>query len=1307
MLFSQKKASQFYFTNINSDSGLSENNVNAIIQDSRGFMWFGTKNRLNRYDGISIKVFDCYDPILNKRNNNVSSLYEDDNRQLWIGTDKGVFIYNPEFESFSFFNDTCTTGTRITDWISDIRSDNDGNIWIIAPNQGLFRYNTGKKKLFRYFAKSVAFPIYGNPQSLYIEQDGRIWIGTNGDGVHLYNKYTDTFTRLLGNKNGSTLTGENIYTLCDYGEELLIGIHEGELKKLNKKTNTLTIVDSPEVHRKIIRSVDVFEGDIWVGTQAGLFIIDEGKRTTLHIKENTNRPHALSDNTILKIYRDRENGIWIATSFGGVDYLPERGMQFERYLLPGSPEVASSIRFKEIKEDKKGNIWIASENEGIYIFRPEAGTFDHLDMNSAIPLYDNKILSLFFEEDRVWVGFFKNGLDIIDFRQNKTTHYSAEDLGLNEASICKVFEDKNGKIWIGNSWGIFTGDKSLKKFVRQDAFGLSFVQDIAEDTEGNIWVSTMGNGIFKYNPETRKTIHYLYNDKDPNAPSSNSVSSITKDNKENLWFSTDRGGICRYDPHSGGFSSFSVECGFPDDMAYKILEDRNGYIWFGTNKGLVRFDPEKKEVKVFDKNGGLPNNQFNSKSAFASSSGRFYFGTLGGLVSFDPESFKENKFIPPVYITRLTVFNQEVGVNQDGSPLKKSIVHTDKIELPYNRSNIGFDFAALSFTDPSANRYAYKMEGIDADWIYTIRNHSATYAKLPPGKYIFKVRGSNNDGFWNETGASIEIVIKQPWWNSAVARIIYFILFAFLVYYLIRWYKKRNLNRKKLFEAEKEKELYTAKLDFFTEIAHEIKTPVSLITGPLEVLREMNSKEPEVAENLDIMSKNTSRLLQLINQLLDFRKADSQKLGLRFSEVDISEAVSDTYKQFEKAAKRDKRTMQLCLPQDPVIASVDKEEFTKILNNLFSNAIKYSSSVIDVVLKADNDAFSFIIQNDGELLPFELHEKIFEPFYRLEKDRIRTGSGIGLSLVRSLTDLHHGTIRFEIRDNLNSFVLRLPLHRENKEKENTFIEEDILGETDSETDRPINDEYKKTVLIVEDHEEMRTFVSKQLIKQFNVEQAESPAQAFEILKDTLVDIIVSDVMMPGMNGFEFCKKLKSDIEYSHIPIVLLTAKNDLSGKIQGLESGAEAYVEKPFSPGFLIAQLVTLLNNRNREREAFRKKPFIPHRQMGMTKEDEKFMDKLVGIITQNIADDDLNVDQLSETMFMSRSSFHRKIKALTDLTPAEFIRLIRLKKAAELIQSGEYRISEVGYMVGINSPSHFTKLFHRQFGVKPKDFGK
>ncbi|OJU35729.1 MAG: hypothetical protein BGN96_04755 [Bacteroidales bacterium 45-6] len=529
----------------------------------------------------------------------------------------------------------------------------------------------------------------------------------------------------------------------------------------------------------------------------------------------------------------------------------------------------------------------------------------------------------------------------------------------------------------------------------------------------------------------------------------------------------------------------------------------------------------------------------------------------------------------------------------------------------------------------------------------------------------------------------------------------------------LRWnnqkHEKKNLEKQRLFESEKEKELYSSKVEFFTDIAHEIRTPLTLINAPLESIKELNIDDSELNKNISIMEENTNQLMGLINQLLDFRKIDNNKFSVNLKLNNINQIIKEVYNRFEPIATQRNKTLSLDLGQTSYEIPVDKDGLVKILNNLLVNAIKYSNKKISIELtESAGNYLKILICNDGEIIPQEESEKIFDAFYQLDKTRnVNSSTGIGLSLSRSIAKLHNGNLYFDTQvTDMNCFVLELPLTQEKQ----MWISDDNVNANELRTE-PDNEHTGKTnaplLLMVEDNTEMLSFIATKLQKDFIVEKATNGVEALELLSKRTVDIIVSDIMMPEMDGFELCAKVKGDIEFSHIPVVLLTAKNDIDSKIQGLSLGADAYIEKPFSYSHLLTQINSLLNNRKREREAFMQKPFLPVQQTGMSKADKEFLEKIVEMITENITDPNFGVEKLSELAYMSRSSLHRKVTALTDLTPTDFIRVIRLKKSAEMIQEGRYRVGEVCYLVGINSPSYFIKLFQKQFGMTPKEFDK
>ncbi|MDR0844134.1 MAG: response regulator, partial [Tannerella sp.] len=893
--------------------------------------------------------------------------------------------------------------------------------------------------------------------------------------------------------------------------------------------------------------------------------------------------------------------------------------------------------------------------------------------------------------------------------------YSGEELNvLEEGSIYALCEDHTGQVWLGSGRGLYVSPHDKPHLKKVQEVGYDWIFSIMEDRNGMIWIASMGNGVYKYNPENETYKHYVHFSGDAKSLSSNSVSDIMEDSRGRIWFSTDRGGICLYNEKADNFNTYSIPDGLPDDVVYRVLEDEHQNLWFGTNRGLVKFNPDTKEIRVFTKSDGLLENQFSYKSALKGSDGKFYFGSIGGLIAFNPDK-QENKtdFTPPVYITKIGIYNNEITVHTPHSPLRKSIIHTESMVLPYNQSSISFDFVALSYSSPSATQYLYKMEDVDKEWITAGTNRNITYSKLPPGKYKFVVQATNKDASWAQTGCSLDITILPPWWLSTTACIIYAIVAICIIVCWFWWYEKRQGKRikeaQKLFEIEKEKELYSSKIRFFTEVAHEVRTPLTLISGPLETILEMDIRDSKIKKNLQVIAQNTKRLSELIRQLLDFRKVDANKFLLNFVMLDVGQLLHEIIDRFEPTMSQQGKKLAVNIPEEAIIAAVDREAFTKIISNLLNNARKYAACDIAVGLEKESTSFSIIVTSDGDKIPEELSARIFEPFFRISKSsETVSGTGIGLPLARSLAELHGGRLCLESHPeaDTNTFVLILPLNQEKViHPEDYSIHNEYIEAEEEMHPEPGSDKY--VILLVEDNEAMSSYISEKLQDSFIVEAATNGVEALEILKTRHADVVISDVMMPQMGGFELCQAIKSDMEISHIPFIFLTAKNDLDSKINGLKMGAEAYIEKPFSFGYLHTQIMTLLNNRKKERESFAKRPFFPVHNMKMNKADEEFIDKIIGLIHENIADDKFNVEHLAEILCMSRSNLLRKIKALTNLSPVDFIRLIRLKKAAELILEGEYRVGEVCFMVGINSQSYFSKLFLKQFGVTPKDFKK
>ena len=754
----------------------------------------------------------------------------------------------------------------------------------------------------------------------------------------------------------------------------------------------------------------------------------------------------------------------------------------------------------------------------------------------------------------------------------------------------------------------------------------------------------------------------------------------------------------------------------PYDVVYQIVEDKDGFFWLTTNNGLVCFQPTTGTMKVYTTSNGLLGDQFNYRSSLETEDGTIYLGSIDGFIAFNPKTFSENRSLPSIVITDFLLFGKEVYVGEPGSPLKKSITFSDELILQSNQNSFSFRVTALDFQAPRMSKIMYKLDGFDADWLTIGESPIVTYSNLRYGNYTFKVKVSNSDGVWNENEISLKVHILPPFYFSAWAYFVYALLIIGCSLYIIMYFKRRSNNKHRRqmekFEQEKEREVYHAKIDFFTNVAHEIRTPLTLIKGPLENIILKKQVDAETREDLNVMKQNTERLLNLTNQLLDFRKTESQGFRLNFAKCNITEVLKETHVRFTSLAKQKGLDFTLQVPEKDFYAHVNQEAFTKIISNLLNNGMKYAESYVHVMLEApqrdDNNLFRIRTVNDGVIIPDAMKEEIFKPFVRFneqEDGKVTTGTGIGLALSRSLAEFHLGTLVMEAGEESNIFCLTLPVVQDTTITLTPEAEVEIERVNEIPAEQAGKKDNRPAVLVVEDNPDMLTFVVRQLSRDYTVLTATNGAEALQVLDGNYVNLVISDVVMPVMDGFELCKTIKSDLNYSHIPVILLTAKTNIQSKIEGMELGADAYIEKPFSVEYLQACASNLIQNREKLRQAFAESPFIAANTMALTKADEEFIKRLNEVIQINYGNPEFSMDDMADKLNMSRSNFYRKIKGVLDLSPNEFLRLERLKKAAQLLKEGENRVNEICYMVGFNSPSYFAKCFQKQFGVLPKDF--
>ena len=1308
----QSVEEHYYFKNLSIRNGLSQNTVNAILQDRKGFMWLGTKDGLNRYDGLSFRKFkhDAANPR-SIGNSFITSLYEDFKGNIWVGTDAGVYIYYPEKEAFEEFDCQSLEKTRIERSVSMIAGDKQGRVWIAVEAQGMFCYDARQKLLRNYPLSEIS----SNIKCFTFDSGGTLWLGFYGDGLYYSKDNLATVHPYGSPEDGKREFEGGVITKIVQGNYncLYIGsVKEGvsELNLTSGQVRNLLAIDESGESIFCRDLLPYSDNELWIGTESGIYIYNLRTAQFIHLRASLYDSYSLSDNAIYALYKDREEGLWIGSYFGGVDYYPRQYTYFAKYY---PKNIANSLHGKRVREFCRaddGTLWIGTEDGGLNHFNPKTKEFHFFEPSAGF----TNIHGLCMDGSHLWVGTFSKGIRVIDTRTGMVLRTYTEGHtphSLNDNSIFSICRTSAGEIYLGTLFGLLRYNRTQDNFDRIPELNGKFVYDIKEDSYGNLWLATYANGAYCYDVSARRWKNYVFDAEDEKSLPYDKVLSVFEDSYRQIWLTTQGGGFCLFHPDTETFTRYGLKDGLPNDVVYQIVEDDDRFLWLTTNNGLVRFDPKTMEMKVFSTANGLPTNQFNYRSGFKDEAGNIYLGSINGFVAFDPRTFAENRQVPAVAITDFLLFNKEVSVGETDSPLKSSITFSDKVVLTADQNSFSFRIAALSYQAPRMNKLMYKLEGFDEGWLTIGESPLVTYSNLGYGDYVFKVKASNSDGVWNEQETSLHLSILPPFYLSGWAYCFYVLFFMGCLVCVIFYFKKRNYRKQhrqmEMLEQEKEREVYHAKIDFFTNVAHEIRTPLTLIKGPLENIILKKEVDSETKEDLYIMKQNTERLLNLTNQLLDFRKTETRGFRLNFTECDVVAVLRETYLRFTSLAKQKGLDFILELPQECFMADVNQEALTKIISNLLNNGVKYASTYLRISLETDEKVFHIRTFNDGEMIPDTMKEEIFKPFVRLDKeDEVTTGTGIGLALSRSLAELHQGSLMMEKGEEVNCFCLTLPVNQDSTitlSAENVSqVEENSCGWEQEETDTK---EKKPMILVVEDNPDMLAFVRKQLTTEYSVLTAMNGIEALAVLDNHYVNLVVSDVMMPQMDGFELCKTIKSDLSYSHIPVVLLTAKTNIQSKIEGLELGADAYIEKPFSVEYLLANISSLIHNREKLRQTFAKSPFVAANTMALTKADEEFIWKLNDIIQANLHNPEFSMEDMADALKMSRSSFYRKIKGVLDLSPNEYLRLERLKQAAQLLKEGKSRVNEICYTVGFNSPSYFSKCFLKQFGVLPKDF--
>ncbi len=1278
------------------EDGLSHNSVLSMLQDHRGFMWFGTKDGLNRFDGYDFKIFQHKSGEPQSIGSNFIRCLHEYANKIWVGTDTGLFEYDESTESFSLIESTKDQP------ILDITNDNKGNLWFSAAGNLHKRSITKEKIQEEVYKQSYVSLISTSPS-------GEIYV-SSPESIYIFEEDNNSFQNI-----NLDIADDVIITEVDASiskDTLFIGTkNNGALiyNKVSKRTESLLSENENPLFVRNFLKRNKYE--LWIASESGIYIYNLITRSFNNLKKNYNDPFSLSDNAIYSLVQDKEGGIWVGTYFGGVNYLQNQFTPLERYYPRVGENSISGNAVREIQKDKYGNLWIGTEDAGLNKLSLSTGKFENYpSTNNGGNLSHYNIHGLLARENELWIGTFEHGLDIIDIKTGqRIRHYETKlnNSGLRSNFILYIYESNSGELFVLTSSGIHKYNPVSERFNVVEDFPISYHYTyLLEDNNGILWAGTYWDGLYYFNTKTGDKGFFKYDRNNKNSLSSNVINGIFQDSKDRIWITTENG-LNLYNPEENNFKRLNKESGLSSNVIYSILEDDYQNLWISSSNGLMKYNPDENKLNTYTKANGLLSNQFNYSSAYLDESGEMFFGSVNGLISFNPDTFTKNTFKAPIYITDIQINNEIQNVNSHESPLEKSISFTKKLKLPHTQSTFSITFASLTYAVPETTQYWYKLEGLNDNWISLGKNHEVNFTELPAGDYVFRVKALNSDGVWSTRNVALELEILPPFFASTTAYILYILALLLLIFFLFRYYhiynRDKNDRRIQQLENAKEKEIYQAKIEFFTNIAHEIRTPLTLIKSPLEKLLKSTYKSPEIPKNLGIMEKNTSRLLNLVNELLDFRKTEMQHVKLNFFTVNINELIEDTYMRFSPIIQERNINFTIIKPAEPIIAQVDEEAVKKILSNLYSNAVKYSNQDVSLKLERDEAHFMIAITNDGNLIPHHLQQRIFEPFYRVPGETKNLGTGIGLSLAYSLTQLHHGKLNFETQNDLNTFILKLPLDQPDALK--SALVTDV---SKNQSDLTNAESFKKNtpfLLIVEDNPELSEFIYSELSQNYNILSVPNGVKALELLEQHSIQLIISDIMMPVMDGIELCKRVKENPKTKHIPVILLTAKSALNAKIEGLESGADAYITKPFSMDHLLVQVSNLLENRKTILDHYSNTPLAHLKSLSLSAADKDFVVQLDQIIEANMKDPDLNVESLAQYMNMSRSTLYRKIKEISALSPNELINASRLKKAAFLLKTTNKKIFEISDEVGYRSQTSFGRNFQKKFKKSPSEF--
>lgn len=1341
--FSTAQKPNISFLNLSVKDGLSQNTIIRIYQDSKDYMWFCTRDGLNKYDGTGFEIFrNIPKDSTSISSSDITTITETGDGYLWIGTHYGLNRMNPITKKVTRYYPDSSSKNSISDYIiKHLYVDSKDRLWI-ATTSGLDIYDKEHDCFHHIFQ--------GNPIIWLTEDSYSNLCFTDGNMLYFYNFVSKEITSYPYTEK------DNIYHIYeDSKKNLWIGTTYSGLKRFDRPTQRFITIDLG-IHNKINFNNEqigyIIEDEscnLVLASRSGILIYNSTLNQCMAHIVQTGETGSLSDNTVIALYKDRNENIWAGTWIGGVDYYSHFSNYFQFHVA--RKDIKRPVHSYNSFIEWNNRLWIGT-NDGLVEYDKEQESYIFHSNKLVNPAQNEEVKYIQLVEDRdLYISIFGGNLYTLQTkgRLKKTLQQ------YNGAYLRDLEQDSTGTIWLASHTNeyltcfnpptnLYTnkfpvkGEKQPRQFVN--------VQDLLIDSDSIIWIGTRNNGLYQYNYINHDIKQYqagLQN----GSLTSNNVSVLFKDSNNELWVGTYGEGVCRYNRTTELFDVFDERNGLSNKAVCGILEDNAGNIWLTTQGSISCLNIEDYSFINYTHANGLPLQEINMHACLKTTDGTFVVGGSNGFISFRPQHLKKNPHIPKIVITDFKIWNNSFP--QYDTPIHQ--IETDnKIYLKYDQSQFSVSYAALNYIFPHTNQYAYQLEGFDKGWNYVNNITTANYTNIPPGKYKFRVKGSNNDGIWNEAGTSFTIIITPPFWATWWAYTIYTILGLLLLWFIFNYFitKERLENNLRIKQIEQQnlEENHQLRIRLFTNFSHELRTPLTLIIGPLNSLLSDSSIPSRIVDSLNIVQKNANRLLLLVNQLMDFRKLESGNLKLKVETGNFKQFIDEIFIAFHELAKQRNIKLHLNYAVDNPPLWYNSDQLEKVLFNLLSNAFRHTRNNGEITIdirqwelpaainkygkRFDNlpanvkQIVEIKVRDTGHGIAAEDLNKIFDPFYQANNYETNTvyGTGIGLNLTKGIIELHKGTIWAESKEGEGAiFRIFLPLGDEHlnegdkitlsKEKitENIeLIQPNLLSnvENSSSSEKKKETSKRYTVLIIEDNQDIRFYIKSQIKHKFNIKEAENGLNGKDIALHTIPDLIVCDIMMPGMNGIDVCKILKEDIRTSHIPIILLTARITIPQIQEGLQYGADDYITKPFNAELLLTRIENLIMNREKLRKAFSRKITVEDKSIaGEPSIDERFLMKVHNYIMENIDDPELRIEDLAEKIGMSRTQLYRKIKAITDMSPQKLVLSIRLKTAATCLKDEGLNVSETCARVGFSDPSYFSKRFKAFFNISPSEY--